>query len=481
MDIPIWGKTALPVASSSVTKSDTNKTRKPAYTILKQYARSHPEDPYIGISGTYHPNKKRFKYHVFPLDFDEEIIRKSNGKVIYYSYRMRVKEKGVYRRMGALIPASKKAIRLMSEWLGEGQKKRIIKKGEEAKIAPMLASACGPNGHYVVIFVGANTGEIFGVFERECLIIDGGGGGYSSGGGTSGGGGGPRWPHGSMGCSHCGNPPHAGGGSGNNNKAIRNLKHSLNQNPYLLLKVPCKEISEWKNLAQYEMKDSVTKRLNKVLKDYRIQKLENAAGPIINMDYFSVTVSAKNIPHNWTATEYLANIRRRINQYTDGSVFKPYPGLKGEWKRWLSNDPLGSILSIQLMGSAEWFDDGTVVTSGYESSTNSWIFTTLYTSEDDWHPVSGNRKFGFTKNNDGTVTFFTRGVDRLSNDWYKWGQKITGVPFGETDNLWSSFQDLIAADFNSATIHEPVTWRPNWAKVSAILQGNQSVSTLGCK
>ncbi len=50
-----------------------------------------------------------------------------------------------------------------------------------------------------------------------------------------------------------------------------------------------------------------------------------------------------------------------------------------------------------------------------------WAFTTITTPENSLHPVSGSREFGFEKNDDGTVTFYTRGVDSPTIFGAQWG------------------------------------------------------------
>lgn len=132
-------------------------------------------------------------------------------------------------------------------------------------------------------------------------------------------------------------------------------------------------------------------------------------------------------------------------------------------------------------------DDGTVVTSGYNPNTTSWTFTTLYTPEDDWHPVSGNRKFGFTQNSDGSYIFYTKGVDRFTQDitGELVAQVITlGDPFSGADKLWSSFQKGIKTYVNThggnASINEPEYIRPDWGKLQDYFDGNATLNSLGC-
>jgi len=128
--------------------------------------------------------------------------------------------------------------------------------------------------------------------------------------------------------------------------------------------------------------------------------------------------------------------------------------------RWSGPNPLGTVFSIQLIDGAPWLDDGTVVTSDYNPS--DWTFSTAYSPEDRWHPVSGNRKFGVQRDaHTGLVTIYTRGVDRLSIDTYDWAQTVTGAPFENADALWRSFVQSISSEVDGATT-SAVTHRPDY-------------------
>jgi hypothetical protein len=86
---------------------------------------------------------------------------------------------------------------------------------------------------------------------------------------------------------------------------------------------------------------------------------------------------------------------------------------------WNSSSPLSTIMKIQL---DEVFGittaDGDVICSQYDPCC--WIFTTLGSSDGisggGIHPVSGNRKFGYTYEN-GIFVIFTQGADRATT-WY---------------------------------------------------------------
>lgn len=59
-------------------------------------------------------------------------------------------------------------------------------------------------------------------------------------------------------------------------------------------------------------------------------------------------------------------------------------------------------------------------------------------------------------------------------------QSSFGIPFSSADELWSSFQSLIAEDFNNANIENAITYRPDYEEVEDVLNGVKNVTTLGC-
>ncbi|MBK8442191.1 MAG: hypothetical protein IPL35_01740 [Sphingobacteriales bacterium] len=109
-----------------------------------------------------------------------------------------------------------------------------------------------------------------------------------------------------------------------------------------------------------------------------------------------------------------------------------------EQSKWLSNNPLGTIFTIEMA------DDGSVIASDYAYGC-CWVFATYgapglaawQNSLDGFHPVSGNRRFGLRDNGDGTYTFFTQGVDRLTGWWHILADATPFVnAFDDADQLW---------------------------------------------
>ncbi|MGW8124179.1 hypothetical protein ACV07N_16085, partial [Roseivirga echinicomitans] len=236
--------------------------------------------------------------------------------------------------------------------------------------------------------------------------------------------------------------------------------------------------SGWADLAQHEVSAVVQAKLNST-SSFDLS-LQNAKGPVVNMDNFSVKVTS--LPNNMSAMDLFQAFRSDINSYVDTSIslFTPYSSQDAD--SWYSNNPVGSMFSIQFYDPVVgWLniDDGSVITSDYTGGT--WIFTTAWTPKDGQHPVSGNREFGFSTNSDGSYTFFTRGVDRTTTQFTATAQYFTNTVFGGGDLLWSSFQQKLASYVNSnggsANIEVPIKHRVNWEMVNSILLGNEDTPT----
>lgn len=455
----------------------------------------------LNRSGADHP----YSYHPYELTFPESIIEEAGGKGRIQIFIISNEEAGghaqsfldnekVVRVARCRIPATDEAAALLDtylrnfsgdSWLAANQKyisTGEVKDGQTiATLGGSYRWVCTKEGtaHKWIyddedqrwwLVVTPTCLEGYYEFVEEDSPMDGGGPG--------GGGDDPSPP--------CDDPTQLcvdgpGGSSGLDEDEIREdeVKRLLEDDAFALLDIPCEEIPKWQELAQYEIPQSVLDRLvnTDALSGSFIQKLEDASGAVVNMDNFSVTVPGNEIPNNWTAEEYLDHIRTNINDYVDGSTFEFYPVLPGEEEKW-TEDPLGTLFSIQLVENAPWLDDGTVVASGYGSSF--WLFTTVYAPEDNWHPVSGNRLFGVTDNGNGSYTFYTKGVDRLTTRVDQWAQSFFGIPFNSADDLWSSFQDLISDDFDNATIEDVITYRPDYEQVEDVLNGDAPIANLGC-
>jgi hypothetical protein len=148
----------------------------------------------------------------------------------------------------------------------------------------------------------------------------------------------------------------------------------------------------------------------------------------------------------------------------------------GEDLRWL-NAPLGTLFSIELMSL---WEEGSVVTTAYGA--DHWIFSTVWTPKDLYHPVSGNRQFGAVDNGNGTATFYTRAADRLSQRYLVYAGYLGLDIYERGGAVWLSFQNhLKSALGTSAVVHPAVIYRPKYEAISAVFSGASPVSSLdGC-
>ena len=280
---------------------------------------------------------------------------------------------------------------------------------------------------------------------------------------------------------------------------IGEIEKKLEDNPFALLDIDCDQIENWQELAQHIPSQDVINKLISVddntVGDVNIQDIADANGAIVNMDYFPVTIST--LPNDpitkmpLSADDFLNHIRTNINEFIDTqySNFNPST-ITGfdEALLWESNNPVGAIIHINIPTAG----DGSVICSEHTSS--NWIFTTIEVPWWPWpgfdgeHPVSGNRAFGYISNRDRSFTFFTRGVDRMTDPIE--ADLIEGLsdnPFSEPDKLWNSFtqgiHDFVEVNGGSST--KPVKEdnkinRINYDLIKAVLDGKRPISDFGC-
>jgi hypothetical protein len=279
------------------------------------------------------------------------------------------------------------------------------------------------------------------------------------------------------------------------------FKQEVSKDPFLIFD-DC-PYEDWKNLGTLKVPQAVkdkinslsTSQLNNFQSHYplpvqppnprqiwEILNFDDAIGTNINLDYFPIKIT--QLPNGFaTIEQFFDYFRKNINTFinTDLSNFIPYNSNEGNI--WNTNNPISAIIHINIPVtpfSPVPSDDGDVICSSYSSK--HWIFSTLQTPRSFQHPVSGNRKFGFDQNSDGSYTIYTRGLDRITNWENKmidalltkvnenWGQ------FRMADALWNSFQDkmkdYVNAQGGQATKIAPTILRPNYQSVRDYLMGN---------
>ncbi|MCE3294826.1 MAG: hypothetical protein K0R65_540 [Crocinitomicaceae bacterium] len=215
---------------------------------------------------------------------------------------------------------------------------------------------------------------------------------------------------------------------------------------------PCTEISSWKSLLNHQISKPVSDKIESLQKegDFEIQTLKNAGGKIINLDYFPVTIKA--FPNNpetgrvFTPETFLTYLRLHFNDFVNPkyAVFSPSKKTGFDEKAlWESANPVGSVIHIHIPLPA---GDGSVICTEFAS--DHWVYATLKTpwrpfstGYDGKHPVSGFRQMGFTRNNDGTFTYYTKGVDKMTAKMQaKAAETFLKNPFKEADKLWESLR-----------------------------------------
>ncbi|KQC01350.1 hypothetical protein [Pedobacter sp. Hv1] len=282
------------------------------------------------------------------------------------------------------------------------------------------------------------------------------------------------------------------------------IKDALSNKPFALFgDVNCEILKKWIATAKFTPNQSIISTLNHFASSTPnnngalqkriawIQNIDDAYSTVVNMDYYSVTITQLPIVNGQRLGpgQFLNYIRKNLNSFTDGSNFSPYNAYGiDDRTRWNSTEPLGSIIAIDMPGP----ENGSVITS--YSSADKWTFTTIHEPKYGDHPVSGNRNFGYTANDNGSYTFYTQGVDRLTSwdvtsmqeipDFFKAG---SGIPFSASDALWTSFQNAITnfvkANNGSASVNNAEIKRPNWDIVKDVMAGRKPYRTLSkdCK
>ncbi|WP_407478711.1 hypothetical protein [Elizabethkingia anophelis] len=290
------------------------------------------------------------------------------------------------------------------------------------------------------------------------------------------------------------------GNCGNQNENGEEYK-----NDAALLDADCDVVKKWIATAKFKPSQANINKLKEIVKISslrnqqmpggindrsvaRIQDIDRAVGINVNMDYFPITIT--DLPtiggRKLGPEQFLDYIRKNIGVFTDNSIakFTPYNHYKvDDTALWESDRPLGAVVGIKM---GPGLDNGSVMTSYHNG--DKWTFTTIDEPWNGEHPVSGNRDFGFTKNTDGSYTFYTRGVDRLTAWEHQKAQDskllqfFGGTPFQQADALWTSYQNKVSSFVNSnngkSSVVTPEILRPNYEKLKSVIEGKTPLSSL---
>ncbi len=288
------------------------------------------------------------------------------------------------------------------------------------------------------------------------------------------------------------------------------LLDSLLKDPYATL--PCDSLEMlntygimFQSVGNYNVPMSVKNRLDSIKNSTAnfdtsslfVQTLNNASGAVVNCDFFPLKINQLPINNltgiRFTPNEFLEFFRKNIDSFsTPAAKFSPYNsgGLND-----VAQYNKDSIKSLGAIVHIDMVQDGSVILSGYQNAyspvgyqSHNFIFSTLVTPFDGYHPISGNRKFGIYTDNSGGFVFFTMGVDRISRRDFEIGNNIKDF-FGASgfeiaDALWTGMQQNVINYINNSggsaqNYSRPnYTARPNYADVEQFLLGNISYQQL---
>ncbi|NMF65124.1 hypothetical protein DP113_28120 [Brasilonema octagenarum UFV-E1] len=201
----------------------------------------------------------------------------------------------------------------------------------------------------------------------------------------------------------------------------------LTQNPNESNFDPCKSES-YKRLLQLSRPNGLPREVQTALTGAKaeLQPIADGSGEYIYDEY---KITFNRMPQGVTPESFLGEMLRDLN----GTVSNPRFDEINEFKRRRSEAPkLGDIIDIDIYGP----DNGSVVLS--DRSDSNFVFSTIKTPKTGSHPEYGSREFGFERNPDESVTFYTRGASRPQD---RLSRKV-GDPLQE--DSWTSLMSGIS-------------------------------------
>jgi hypothetical protein len=211
------------------------------------------------------------------------------------------------------------------------------------------------------------------------------------------------------------------------------------------------EISFWKDVISHRPPVSVQRSLRS--RGWNTLPIEDAAGDDTSLDFFPILVMEfprYSSGRRLSASELLEYIRLHFNAFNSPSLANYEPYDASDKSKWESSSPLGAVIHIDLRIPSDLPptysnpDDGSVVVS--QSTSQDWVFSTLWTNGDLAHPVSGNRQFGYAQMSTGAYVFYTRGADRPTR-WID--SALAPVLFLGQTKVWKSYQARVAQFVNA--------------------------------
>jgi|GEM_PF-5781593 len=262
---------------------------------------------------------------------------------------------------------------------------------------------------------------------------------------------------------------------------LEELYELIETNPNALLQScspPDPVYGNWGDLANFILSGVPLQRIQNSNGTWSIQSIQDASGARVNLDFFAVIIDSLPFVNGnrLTAKQLLDHFRKNINDFAP--KFEPYDDPYDK-DLWASENPLGTIMHITMNVLA----DGDVIASHNDECC--WIFTTLrgpiYWA--GYHPVSGNRMFGYAIQNGKTI-IYTRGVDRTTT-WYH-GINDSQNAFEAADAFWHGMQYNLSEYVKdnggklSAMPTFEIIHRPKWNDVKQILQSTYPITSVTC-
>jgi hypothetical protein len=216
----------------------------------------------------------------------------------------------------------------------------------------------------------------------------------------------------------------------------------------------------WEDLISFQPSEDIISYNRGGFLDSYLHEIDEAYGDELNLDYYSITITS--LPENFSDPEaLLEHVRLNFGDFLEGGGTEFGEYNEENWTRFQSDNPTGSIVHFDVFLGPINPGDLSVITAKAQS--NYWVFSTIRTTRDLKHPVSGNRQFGLVDNLDGTYTFFTRGADRPTSKLDSW---MSNSIFEGAHRLWIATMGNMANYVNSnggeATVNPYVSKRISW-------------------
>ncbi len=217
---------------------------------------------------------------------------------------------------------------------------------------------------------------------------------------------------------------------------------------------PLPDLSAWADLISFIPHRDAQKYFRGLfgnLVNWYFHRIDRAIDDEINLDYYPILITKlpEYLPDGRISPDIQAVFdywRHHFTEYLDekSATFMPYKdkaGTVNETSHWTSSNPLGTVCRFDiplLLGVSE---GASVVMTSHQSAL--WIFSTVRTPEDEDHPVSGNRAFGYNILPNNQYILFTMGADRVTSFKYTANTKAV---FEGAEKLWLSLQQKLVAD-----------------------------------